>query len=35
MRLSNGRATVEEIAARQKCSVRHVNMTVSMAFIAG
>jgi site-specific DNA recombinase len=26
--------TVEDIAARQKCSVRHVNMTVSMAFIA-
>jgi len=30
----SGRATVEEIATRQKCSVRHVNMTVSMAFIA-
>src|SRR5262245_13383979 len=27
-------ATVEDIAARQKCSVRHVNMTISMAFIA-
>ena len=27
-------ASVEEIAARQKCSVRHVNMTISMAFIA-
>jgi hypothetical protein len=26
--------TVEAIAARQKCSVRHVNMTISMAFIA-
>jgi hypothetical protein len=26
--------TVEDIAARQKCSVRHVNMTISMAFIA-
>ena len=26
--------TVEVIAARQKCSVRHVNMTISMAFIA-
>jgi hypothetical protein len=25
---------VEEIAARHKCSVRHVNMTISMAFIA-
>jgi len=30
----SGNATVESIAARQKCSVRHVNMTVSMAFIA-
>jgi DNA invertase Pin-like site-specific DNA recombinase len=30
----SGRATVEEIAVRQKCSLRHVNMTVSMAFIA-
>jgi len=28
------RTTVEAIAARQKCSVRHVNMTISMAFIA-
>jgi hypothetical protein len=26
--------TVENIAARQKCSVRHVNMRISMAFIA-
>ncbi len=26
--------TVEQIAARHKCSVRHVNMTISMAFIA-
>ena len=25
---------VEQIAARHKCSVRHVNMTISMAFIA-
>jgi DNA invertase Pin-like site-specific DNA recombinase len=25
---------VEEIVARHKCSVRHVNMTISMAFIA-
>jgi DNA invertase Pin-like site-specific DNA recombinase len=31
--ISNG-ATIEAIAARQKCSVRHVNMTISMAFIA-
>lgn len=29
-----GSATVEEIASRQKCSGRHVNMTISMAFIA-
>jgi hypothetical protein len=26
--------TVEDIAARQKCSLRHVNMTISLAFIA-
>ncbi|HET8971974.1 MAG TPA: zinc ribbon domain-containing protein, partial [Pseudolabrys sp.] len=26
--------TAEDIAKRQKCSVRHVNMTISMAFIA-
>jgi site-specific DNA recombinase len=26
--------TVEDIAARQKCSARHVNMTISMAFVA-
>ena len=26
--------TVEQIAARYKCSVQHVNMTISMAFIA-
>ena len=25
---------VEQIASRHKCSVRHVNMTISMAFIA-
>jgi DNA invertase Pin-like site-specific DNA recombinase len=31
--ISNG-TTVETIAARRKCSVRHVNMTISMAFIA-
>jgi hypothetical protein len=29
-----GTATLEDIAARQKCSVRHVSMTISMAFIA-
>ena len=28
------KTTVEDIAARQKCSVRHVNMTISLAFIA-
>src|SRR4029077_6005971 len=27
-------ATVKTIASRQTCSVRHVNMTISMAFIA-
>jgi site-specific DNA recombinase len=30
----SSRATVEEIAVRQKCSIRHINMTLSMAFIA-
>jgi hypothetical protein len=30
----SGIESVEEIAARHMCSVRHVNMTVSMAFIA-
>jgi hypothetical protein len=29
-----GAETVEEIAAHHKCSVRHVNMTISMAFTA-
>jgi site-specific DNA recombinase len=29
-----GTTTLEQIAARQKCSVRHVNMTISLAFIA-
>jgi hypothetical protein len=29
-----GTAQGEEIAARHKCSIRHVNMTISMAFIA-
>ena len=32
--VASGVETVEEIAARHKCSVRHVNMTISMAFIA-
>jgi DNA invertase Pin-like site-specific DNA recombinase len=30
----SGGATVEDIAARHKCSIRHVNMTISMVFIA-
>ena len=30
----SGTQAVEQIAARHKCSVRHVNMTISMAFIA-
>jgi site-specific DNA recombinase len=30
----SGEATIEDIAARNKCSIRHVNMTISMAFIA-
>jgi len=30
----SGTTTVEDIAARQKCSMRHVNMTISLAFIA-
>ena len=30
----SGVETVEDIAARHKCSIRHVNMTISMAFIA-
>jgi len=27
-------AAVEQIAAREKCSVRKVNMTISLAFLA-
>jgi hypothetical protein len=30
----SGAATVDAIAARQKCSARHLNMAISMAFIA-
>ena len=30
----SGSTKVEDIAARQKCSIRHINMTISMAFIA-
>ncbi len=29
-----GTTTIEQVATRQKCSVRHVNMTISLAFIA-
>ena len=32
--ISGAAQGVEDIAARNKCSVRHVNMTISMAFIA-
>ena len=32
--ISGASRGVEQIAARHKCSVRHVNMTISMAFIA-
>ena len=30
----SGRSTIEEIAVRQKCSVRQINLTLSMAFLA-
>lgn len=30
----SGSTTVEDIASRHKCSFRHVNMTISMAFVA-
>jgi len=30
----SGRSTIEQIAIRQKCSVRQVNLTLSMAFLA-
>lgn len=30
----SGAVTVESVATRHKCSVRHVNMTISMAFVA-
>ena len=32
--ISGEALSVEQIAARHKCSVRHVNMTISMAFVA-
>jgi site-specific DNA recombinase len=30
----SGRLTIEEIAVRQKCSIRQINLTLSMAFLA-
>ncbi|MEH6952552.1 recombinase family protein [Nitrobacter sp. NHB1] len=30
----SGRLTIEDIAVRQKCSVRQINLTLSMAFLA-
>jgi hypothetical protein len=32
--ISGAAHDVEQIAVRHKCSVRHVNMTISLAFIA-
>jgi site-specific DNA recombinase len=32
--LSGSATNIEQIATRQKCSVRQVNMTVSLAFLA-
>jgi hypothetical protein len=32
--VTNSAANIEQIAARQKCSVRQVNMTISLAFLA-
>ncbi|ACI92090.1 recombinase [Afipia carboxidovorans OM5] len=32
--ITSGRLTIEEIAVRQKCSVRQINLTLSMAFLA-
>jgi hypothetical protein len=29
-----GRETIESLAARQHCSTRHINMTISLAFLA-
>jgi hypothetical protein len=29
-----GRETIEGLAARQHCSIRHINMTISLAFVA-
>ena len=30
----DGRETIESLAARQHCSTRHINMTISLAFLA-
>lgn len=30
----SGRSTIEQIAVQQKCSVRQINLTLSMAFLA-
>jgi DNA invertase Pin-like site-specific DNA recombinase len=32
--IASGRVTIEQIAVRQKCSVRQINLTLSMAFLA-
>jgi hypothetical protein len=32
--IASGTVRIEGLAARHKCSVRHVNMTISMAFLA-
>ncbi len=30
----DGRETIESLSARQHCSTRHINMTISLAFLA-
>ena len=30
----DGRETIESLAARHHCSIRHINMTISLAFLA-
>jgi hypothetical protein len=30
----SGTARIEDLAVRHKCSIRHINMTISMAFLA-
>jgi hypothetical protein len=30
----DGRETIERLAARQHCSTRHINMTISLAFLS-